>query len=86
MPNEPVENRELFGFADPRQERIHKRLAIVGSGAAEFFYDACRLMASQQQFESTTHLLSHLIREIESSVRAVLEPQDRVGSHAYLAV
>jgi len=74
MPNEPVENRELFRFTDPRQERIHKRLAIVGPGPAEFFYDACRLMASQPQFKSTTHLVSHLIREIESSVRAVLEP------------
>ena len=72
MSNEPIEKREPFRFTDPRQERIHKRLAIVGSGPAEFFYDACRLMASEQQFKSTTHLLSHLIREIESSVRAVL--------------
>ncbi|MEK6282530.1 MAG: hypothetical protein AABN95_19385 [Acidobacteriota bacterium] len=74
MPNEPIENPELFRFTDRRQERIHKRLAIVGSGPAEFFYDACRLMASQPQFKSTTHLVSHLIREVESSVRAVLEP------------
>src|SRR5437879_5635489 len=74
MPNEPAENRELFSLADPRQQRIHKRLAIVGSGPAEFFYDACRLMATQPEFKSTSHLVSHLIREIESSVRAVLEP------------
>lgn len=71
---EPVERDELFRFSDPRQERIHKRLSIVGSGPAEFFYDACRLMATQPQFKSTTHLVSHLIREVESSVRAVLEP------------
>ena len=32
VPNEPVENRELFRFTDPRQERIHKRLAIVRRG------------------------------------------------------
>jgi len=74
MANEPAENRELFRFTDPRQKRINKRLALVGSGPAEFFYDACRLMATQPQFKSTTHLVSHLIREIESSVRAVLEP------------
>src|SRR5215216_7267182 len=73
-PSEPVEKQELFRFSDPRQERIDKRLSIVGSGPAEFFYDACRLMATQPQFKSTTHLVSHLIREIESSVRAVVEP------------
>jgi AIG2 family protein len=74
MPNEATENQELFRFADPRQERIHKRLAILGSGAAEFFYDACRLMITRPLFKSTTHLVSHLIREIESSLRDVLEP------------
>jgi hypothetical protein len=73
-PSEPGVSREPFGLTDPRQGRIHKQLTIVGSGPAQFFHDACRLMALQPQFNSTTHLVSHLIREIESSVRAVLEP------------
>jgi hypothetical protein len=42
-------------------------------------------MATQSEFKSTTHLVSHLIREIESSVRAVLEPlrseTDEIGKN-----
>ena len=73
-PIDPGAKAESFRFVDGRQERIHKRLGIIGSGPAEFFYDACRLMVIQPHLKSTTHLVSHLIREIESSVRAVLEP------------
>src|SRR5215211_6554042 len=73
-PNDLGTTAESFRFVDARQERIHKRLGIMGSGPAEFFYDACRLMVIQPHLKSTTHLVSHLIREIESSVRDVLEP------------
>ena len=72
--NEPMETRNPFRLTDPRQARIYRRLKIVGSGPTDFFHDACRLMATQSPFKSTTHLVSHLIREIESSVRAVLQP------------
>lgn len=73
-PNDLGATTESFRFVDARQERIHKRLGIIGPGPAEFFYDACRLMVIQPHLKSTTHLVSHLIREIESSVRDVLEP------------
>ena len=63
-----------FRFRDPQQERIYRRLLLVGPGPAAFYKDACRLMATDDQLESTTHLVSHLIREIESSLRDVLDP------------
>ena len=59
----------------PRQERISKRLnRLVGPGASAFFEDSCWLMQNNKFQRSTTHLISHLIREIESALRDVLEP------------
>jgi len=58
---------------DRLQFRIGERLSrLVGPGAAAFFRDACRLMTNPASFESTSHLVAHLIREIESSIRDVL--------------
>jgi len=63
-----------LSFADPRQNLIHDYLKrLVGEGAASFYKDACRLMAVTPAFETTTHIVGHLMREIESSLRAVLE-------------
>jgi hypothetical protein len=62
-----------FRFSNPRQSRIHRRLLLVGPGAASFYLDACRLMAIEPPFEATTHLVAHLLRETESSLRDVLE-------------
>jgi hypothetical protein len=47
---------------------------LVGSGPASFFRDACRLMEDVPPYESTTHLVAHLLREIESAIRHVLDP------------
>jgi hypothetical protein len=68
----------------PRQERIAQRLfAQVGPGPAAFFRDACRLIAEGSTWRSATHLVAHLLREVESAVRSVLEPADAdAGSHA----
>lgn len=63
-----------FQFSDPRQARIHERLSLISPAAAPFYLDACRIMAADPPFESTTHLVAHLIRELESSLRAALEP------------
>src|SRR2546425_10233466 len=64
---------EPFRFDDPRQERIYRRLLQVGPGPASFYRDACRLMASDTPLETTSHLVSHLLREVESAIRDVLE-------------
>jgi len=72
---EPKESTvKLFRFEDPRQERIYRKLVhLVGPGPAAFYRDACRLMATTPLFETTTHLVSHLLRDIESALRDVLE-------------
>ncbi|MDZ7996054.1 MAG: hypothetical protein RM022_012975 [Nostoc sp. EfeVER01] len=64
-----------YKFKYPEQERIYRRLkSLVGPGAAVFYKDACRLMEMDNPLESTTHLVGHLLREIESSLRSVLKP------------
>ncbi len=82
-----------FRFTDPRQERIHRRLRLIGPGPAAFFKDACALMAGNGSLETTPHLVAHLLREVESGLRDVLVPygferpapcphcQSRPGSH-----
>ena len=68
----------LYRLSDPRQTRTYERLArLVGPGPAAFFLDACRLMEEGKPFQSTTHLVAHLLREIESALRDVLEPISR---------
>jgi hypothetical protein len=61
-----------FQFSTPRQERIYSRLRKVGPGPAAFYRDACRQMSEQPSYESTTHLVAHLLREIEAGLRQVL--------------
>lgn len=61
-----------FCFEDSRHERIHRRLMLIGPGPASFFRDACIIMQHNQSLASATHLIGHLLREIESSLRAVL--------------
>jgi len=60
-------------FSNQQQERISHRLKeLVSPGSAAFWRDACRLMEMEPLLESTTHLVGHLLREIESSLRDVL--------------
>jgi hypothetical protein len=72
---EPEEPKTTpFRFTDPRQERIYNRLGrLVGPGPAAFYRDACQLLATSGGLASTTHLAAHLLREIESALRDVLE-------------
>jgi len=63
---------QFFKFTDARQRRIYERLQLVGEGTPAYFKDACRLLDQRPLFETTTHLVGHLIREIESSLRSVL--------------
>lgn len=58
-----------------RQARIHRRLALIGPGPAAFYHDACRFLSRDGDFLSASHLVAHLLREVESSLRAVLMPR-----------
>jgi hypothetical protein len=62
-------------FSNQQQDRISDRLKeLVSPGSAAFWRDACRLMETEPPLKSTTHLVGHLLREIESSLRDVLMP------------
>lgn len=67
---------KIFKFSDPRQLRIYERLMRIGSGPASFYRDACLLMKNGVDLKSNTHLIAHLLREIESSLRSVMKPFD----------
>src|SRR3989344_6961369 len=59
---------------DDRQEIIYERLnRLVGPGAAAFYKDACRHLVIDPSFVAVTHIVAHLLREIESALRDVLE-------------
>lgn len=74
----PPTGPEMPGSSlSPRQERVARRLREqVGVGAADFFRDACELMTEQPPRRSVAHLVAHLLREVESALRSVLEPVD----------
>src|SRR6266568_7628629 len=74
----PVSPRD--GPLSPRQERIARRLFTqIGPGPAAFFRDACSLVSGGSAWPSVTHLAGHLMREIESAVLWVLEPEHTRG-------
>jgi hypothetical protein len=63
-------------FANPIQERVYRRLTLlVGAGPAVFFRDVCDLMAEPSRLAATTHLMGHLLREIEGNLLDVLHTQ-----------
>lgn len=61
-----------------RQRELRDLLdRVVSEGATPFFRDALRILNSPLQLEASSHLAIHMLREIESSIRAVLEPLDQ---------
>lgn len=70
-----METRKLSHHENDRRRAIVDRLRrLVGEGSAAFYFDACQLMATEARPESTSHLVAHLLTEVESSIRDVLEP------------
>lgn len=57
---------------DPRCLRVRQLLGRVGPNVQEFHRDGCRIAAGEVQLDTGAHLLAHCMREVESSVRAVL--------------
>lgn len=56
-----------------RQDRNCSRLARLGPGPASFYRDACRLRHGIEGIETTSHLVSHALREANGNLRAILE-------------
>lgn len=80
MVNEVTSNSEElnpekpFSFNNPRQELIYNSLLmLVSPGAASFYKDACRLKIIRPAFGSATHLIAHLLRELESALHDILK-------------
>ncbi len=59
---------------DPRQREIHRLLLLVGGEPAAFFLDAARLMDGDYPLQATTHVVGHLLRELNLVLRDVLRP------------
>lgn len=63
-------------FSDERQERIYQKLRLrVGDGPAHFYREACQVRGDPR-FTTATHLIAHLLREVESSLRSVTLPDN----------
>jgi hypothetical protein len=72
---EPNEQEFPYPGFSERQARIYQNLhSLIGQGSAAFYKDACRIINMNPPLDSTTHIVSHLFREIESSLRSVLKP------------
>jgi hypothetical protein len=59
---------------DRRQVEIYRLMGMFGPAVAAFYADACRLLAGDFLLVSTTHLVGHLLRELESALREILRP------------
>jgi len=55
--------------------QLYQRLAKIAPAAATMFMDATRLLSDCEDIESRAHLVAHLVREIESTLTAMLDPQ-----------
>jgi hypothetical protein len=59
----------------PRQESIAAQLReMIGEGPAALFLDACLILSQEPHPVSASHIVAHLLREVESAVRSVLQP------------
>jgi hypothetical protein len=59
----------------PRQESIAAQLReMIGEGPAVLFSDACLILSRDPRPASASHIVAHLLREVESAVRSVLQP------------
>ena len=68
-----------FSLDDPRRRRIINGLAKVG-GPEGYYRSAIEILATQPQLPAASHLVAHLAREIESSLRQILNGMDGIDS------
>ena len=71
-----VDGDEVPGpVLSPRQESIAGQLReMIGEGPAAFFADACLILSRVPRPAAASHIVAHLLREVESGVRSVLQP------------
>jgi hypothetical protein len=59
---------------DPRQLEIARLLRLIGGEPAAYFADACRLMGDETTLEATTHVVAHVLRELNGALIEVVRP------------
>lgn len=65
----------------PDQLRLADQLSRLRlPDSATLYRDACRLMDAPESLASTSHLVAHLLREVESSLRQVIKPIVEIGA------
>jgi hypothetical protein len=57
---------------DPRQREIARRLGFLGGAPSTYFTDACALMDRAGELGAVTHLVAHMLREIDGALRDAL--------------
>ena len=56
---------------DQAQLRLHRQLLLLGMAPARSYEDACRIASGSVGLATSSHLLFHLAREIDSHIRQV---------------
>jgi hypothetical protein len=68
-----VATRRPVSFPTPRHQRVYERLRrLISEGTADFFADACDISQERPEHRTSTHLVGHLLREVEAATRKVL--------------
>lgn len=91
MPLTEKNEFQIFRFSSERQKQLYNKLKLISPDAVAFYKNAYQLLATDPLLESTTHLVGHLFREIESSIRKVLvgflvtepRPKNSGNSHVW---
>ena len=74
--NDMTENDE-FGFRDEGEAAVAQLLHhLFGPHPVAYLTDACKIMYSPDRWTAGSHLVGHLVRELESMVRTGLLPLD----------
>lgn len=68
-----ISSSESFLKLTKRQNEIYNGLNSIGKTPASFYLDGVRMYNSKGQYHTRTHLLAHIARELESSIRQSFE-------------
>jgi len=77
LPASPPPQR--FSLEDPRRRLIQQGLAKVG-GPEGYYRSALDILSMEPPLPAASHLVAHLAREIESSLRQILNGMDGIES------
>jgi len=65
------------------EEKIHKQLENFfgkDSNVPAFYYDACQILNNKYLFKTSSHLIGHCLREVDSAIRETLREKREKNS------